>query len=89
MVLRIGDKVKAEKAWSMALENRAIAAGSPKTRKARSQKWNTLREKLLALVRMRASWGELHDIVRAHARIRVLLYASCQLIRICSNHRIE
>jgi hypothetical protein len=64
MVLRIGDKVKAERAWSVALENKAIAAGSPKTPKKRSQKWNILRDKLLALVRMKSSWGELHDIVR-------------------------
>lgn len=72
MVLRIGDKVKAEKAWATALEHRAIAAGSPIVVKRRSQKWNTLREKLLALVRMKSSWGELHDIV-----------STCQNARVC------
>ena len=62
MVLRIGDKVKAERAWSAALENKATAASGPNTRRS-SQKWSILRDKLLALVRMKSSWGELHDNV--------------------------
>ena len=63
MVLRIADKVKAEKAWSTALSNKAFDLGTPKSETSRSPQWTTLREKLLALVRMRSSWGELHDIV--------------------------
>jgi hypothetical protein len=77
MVLRIADKVKAQRAWNTMLQpppatNQSVAegkgeGGSAKQQqqqqpKRRSDAWSSLAEKLRVLVRMRGSWGDLHSI---------------------------
>jgi Ca2+-binding EF-hand superfamily protein len=60
MVMRITDKVKAERAWDSVLSSRG--AGGYIGGKKLSKNWQTLRAKLHALVRMRSQWGDLHSL---------------------------
>ena len=62
MVLRIAEKVQANKYWSAALDSQKAKDGKPAGTARRSDNWSSLAEKLRALVRMRGSWGELHNI---------------------------
>eukprot|EP01048_Picozoa_sp_COSAG05_P011647 COSAG05_NODE_1112_length_5856_cov_11.397082_2_plen_976_part_00 len=68
MVLKIGDKVKAQKLWKTAME---IKQGTPRgeieSSEGRSRNWTVLADKLRALVTMRRHWGELHDIYETRA----------------------
>ena len=66
MVLRIAEKVKANENWNQLLEE-TLPGGKAAQRPRRSKNWTTLAEKLRAMVRMKTSWGELHDIYSTHA----------------------
>eukprot|EP01046_Picozoa_sp_COSAG06_P060131 COSAG06_NODE_12683_length_1343_cov_1.403537_1_plen_211_part_00 len=67
MVLRIQDRVAAERSWDTVLASRGGKEWQKRqqSQPKRSKHWTILAEKLRALVRMRNQWGDLHSIYEA------------------------
>ena len=69
MVLKINDQIRASKQWNQLLAGKDKAGSTNvSSKKQRSKHWTLLAEKLMALVRMRGKWGNLHSIYETRSQ---------------------